>query len=77
MKYFSVDLDPVVDFPESSWPADSTCNPAGLHSAAYLNSWIRIAQIAGFALQTIVRYLASCLLRGIGVDRSGQSCSLP
>lgn len=56
----SLDLDPVVDFPESSWPADSKINPAGLRSAAYLNSLIRLAQIAGFALQTIVRYL--CLV---------------
>ncbi|KAG8690715.1 hypothetical protein FRC09_011873 [Ceratobasidium sp. 395] len=48
-----LDLDPVVDFPESSWPADSPANPAGLRSAAYMNCWIRTAQIAGFALQTI------------------------
>jgi hypothetical protein len=54
--YPSLDLDPVVDFPESSWPADSKANPAGLSSAAYMNAWIRLAQIAGFALQTIVRY---------------------
>ncbi|KAG9096209.1 hypothetical protein FRC07_010966, partial [Ceratobasidium sp. 392] len=48
-----LDLDPVVDFSESSWPADSPANPAGLRSAAYMNCWIRTAQIAGFALQTI------------------------
>lgn len=65
----SLDLDLVVDFPESSWPADSTANPVGLRSAAYMNAMIRTAQIAGFALQTIVRYLASCLSREIDVDR--------
>ncbi|QRV93178.1 Fungal specific transcription factor domain [Ceratobasidium sp. AG-Ba] len=60
------DLDPVVDFPESSWPADSPANPAGLHSAAYMNAWIRTAQIAGFALQTIFALNKSKIRLGFG-----------
>ncbi|CEL53566.1 putative transcriptional regulatory protein C3C7,04 OS=Schizosaccharomyces pombe (strain 972 / ATCC 24843) GN=SPAC3C7.04 PE=3 SV=1 [Rhizoctonia solani AG-1 IB] len=61
-----LDLDPVVDFPESSWPADSKANPAGLSSAAYMNAWIRLAQIAGFALQTIFALNKSKIRLGFG-----------
>ncbi|KAG8748600.1 hypothetical protein FRC12_013827 [Ceratobasidium sp. 428] len=61
-----LDLDPVVDFPESSWPADSPANPAGLRSAAYMNCWIRTAQIAGFALQTIFALNKSKIRLGFG-----------
>ncbi|QRV78404.1 Fungal specific transcription factor domain [Ceratobasidium sp. AG-Ba] len=60
------DLDPVADFPESSWPADSPANPAGLRSAAYMNAWIRTAQIAGFALQTIFALNKSKIRLGFG-----------
>ncbi|KAG9101474.1 hypothetical protein FRC06_002988 [Ceratobasidium sp. 370] len=61
-----LDLDPVVDFPESSWPADSPANPSGLRSAAYMNCWIRTAQIAGFALQTIFALNKSKIRLGFG-----------
>ncbi|CAE6422895.1 unnamed protein product [Rhizoctonia solani] len=61
-----LDLDPVVDFPESSWPTDTKANPAGLHSAAYMNAWVRLAQIAGFALQTVFALNKSKIRLGFG-----------
>ncbi|CAE7182368.1 unnamed protein product [Rhizoctonia solani] len=61
-----LDLDPVVDFPESSWPADTKANPAGLHSAAYMNALVRLAQIAGFALQTVFALNKSKIRLGFG-----------
>ncbi|KAJ1305275.1 hypothetical protein OPQ81_000303 [Rhizoctonia solani] len=61
-----LDLDPVVDFPESSWPADSKANPAGLNSAAYMNAWVRLAQISGFALQTVFALNKSKIRLGFG-----------
>ncbi|ELU39751.1 hypothetical protein AG1IA_06222 [Rhizoctonia solani AG-1 IA] len=56
----------LVDFPESSWPADSKANPAGLSSAAYMNALVRLAQIAGFALQTIFALNKSKIRLGFG-----------
>ncbi|CAE6476879.1 unnamed protein product [Rhizoctonia solani] len=61
-----LDLDPVVDFPESSWPADTKANPAGLRSAAYMNALVRLAQIAGFALQTVFALNKSKIRLGFG-----------
>ena len=68
----SFDLDFPVDCDDEYWshpdPAQSFKQPAGKPSTlSYFISSIKLNQILGFALRTIVRAISGCYLRGTSV----------